>query len=121
MLGEETDNCWEYDISYNHPANTEVGEVQASGPADCQEKCLELSGCQHFTFSPNTSTCTRISGGAKVFKVGLVSGRGNCSEVVEEPRDCYDVGVGYNYGDYLNYFTADDPRACQVETVPAST
>ena len=49
-----------------------------------------------------------------MFKVGLVSGRANCSQVIEEARDCYDVGVGYTYGDYLNYFNVDDPRTCQI-------
>ena len=55
-----------------------------------------------------------MSGAVKLFKVGLVSGQANCSQVFEEPEDCFEVGVGYNYGDYLDYFTADDPISCQA-------
>ena len=31
-----------------------------------------------------------------------------------EEESCFEVGVGYNYGDYLDYFTSSDSSACQV-------
>ena len=58
-------------------------------------------------------SCYLIRGAAKLFKSGLISGQANCSEVFSESENCFDVGVGYNYGDYLDYFTSDDPVACQ--------
>ena len=55
-----------------------------------------------------------MRGAGKLFKAGLISGQANCSETFSEPANCFDVGVGYNYGDYLDYFTSDDPVSCQL-------
>ena len=49
------DNCLEYDISYRHTANTDLGLVGADSAEDCQTKCINRTECDHFTFNPNST------------------------------------------------------------------
>ena len=56
QAGEDyQDNCLEYDISYRHTANTELGQGEAHSPEECQAKCINSTDCDHFTFNPNST------------------------------------------------------------------
>ena len=83
--------------------------------------------------------CYLKASNTKTFKEGAISGPANCSDPQEssaQSADCFDMGVGYNYGDYLvskntgaplmlsldltelslcwqDYFTVSDTAACQ--------
>ena len=43
----------------------------------------------------------------------MISGKANCSASFDPPANCFETGVSYNYGDYLDYFDSTDPLACQ--------
>ena len=48
--------------------------------------------------------CYLKASNTKTFKEGAISGPANCSDPQEstaQSADCFDMGVGYNYGDYL--------------------
>ena len=49
-----------------------------------------------------------------MFQAGMVSGKANCSQEFSDPVDCFEPWVSYNYGNYLFYFTTDDPVTCQA-------
>ena len=49
------DNCFEYEISYRHPGNTELNISTATSTEDCQNKCINHTRCDHFSFN-TTST-----------------------------------------------------------------
>ena len=48
-------------------------------------------------------------------KEGTISGPRNCSNFNRtEVVTCFEEGIGFNYGDYLGYFTSRDAKECQV-------
>jgi hypothetical protein len=51
----------------------------------------------------------------RTVKLGTVSGPRNCSDFNRtEDVTCFEEGIGYNYGDYLDYFSTRDAKECQV-------
>ena len=108
--------CYELDVSYEYGESIDQSSDIYSA-AQCQEYCINHPDCTYFTYYPDLERCYRKTGNSKTFKEGAISGPRNCSEEAEEGSgsvDCYEYGVGYNYGDYLDYFTSDDAGSCQI-------
>ena len=53
---DDEDNCLEYDVSYIHPGNRRVSSTTATSAVECQTKCINQDGCDHFTFNKNITT-----------------------------------------------------------------
>jgi len=107
--------CFDLDISYTF--GDYIDQMNGINSTEaCQKHCQASNECSHFSYYPDISRCYRKSGNTKTFKSGAISGPKYCSNAtapVVETNTCFEYGVGYNYGHYSNYFTAEDEGRCQ--------